>query len=122
MSLPRLAPILASAAADFRIACVLFALVSIGAASFTAAQSQATQGGATQESIRPIPAMPTQDSRGIALSEHLFCDPRLSHDDARSSLSCHDTRTNGASANAHERLAWVRAAFQGQSSFGAERL
>jgi hypothetical protein len=66
--------------------------------------------------------MPTHDPRGIALSEHWFCDLRLSHDDARSGLPCHDTRTNGASANTHERLAWVRAAFQGRSSFGAERL
>src|SRR5208282_2203499 len=116
-----LAPILASAAADFRIACVLSALVSIGVASFTPAQSQAAQVGSTQEPISPIPAVPTPDSRRIALSEHLFRDPRLSHDNTRSCLSRHDTRTNGASANAHERLAWVGSAFHGRSNVGAER-
>jgi cytochrome c peroxidase len=38
----------------------------------------------------------------VALGEQLFRDPRLSHDNARNCLSCHDTRTNGASANAHD--------------------
>ncbi|HXW70312.1 MAG TPA: cytochrome c peroxidase [Methylocella sp.] len=38
----------------------------------------------------------------MALGEQLFRDPRLSHDNARSCLSCHDTRTNGASGNAHD--------------------
>src|SRR5271166_3552494 len=103
MSLPRLAPALVSAAtADFRIACVLVALVSLEAASFTAAQSQAVQPRAEQEPITPIPAAPAQDPRRVALGEQLFQDWRLSHDNMRRCLTCHDTRTNGASANAHD--------------------
>lgn len=38
----------------------------------------------------------------MALGEQLFQDWRLSHDSARRCLTCHDTRTNGASANAHD--------------------
>jgi len=46
--------------------------------------------------------MPAQDTRRLALGERLFSDRRLSHDSTRSCWSCHDTRTNGASANAHD--------------------
>jgi cytochrome c peroxidase len=35
----------------------------------------------------------------VALGERLFSDPRLSRNDQRSCSSCHDIRTNGASAN-----------------------
>ena len=38
----------------------------------------------------------------MALGEKLFSDQRLSHDDSRSCWSCHDTRTNGASANVRD--------------------
>jgi cytochrome c peroxidase len=38
----------------------------------------------------------------VALGERLFNDPRLSRDDLRSCSSCHDIRTNGASANPHD--------------------
>jgi cytochrome c peroxidase len=38
----------------------------------------------------------------VALGDRLFHDPRLSHDNTRSCASCHDTRTNGASAHAHD--------------------
>jgi len=72
-------------------ACVL-AIVSLEAASPAVAQ----------EPITPIPAVPVQDPRRVALGEQLYRDPRLSHDNARSCLSCHDTQTNGASANAHD--------------------
>src|SRR5208337_3413308 len=99
----RLAPALVSAAmADFGIACVVIALVSLEAASFTAAQSPTNQPGAEQEPITPIPAAPSQDPRRVALGEQLFQDWRLSHDNARRCLTCHDTRTNGGSANAHD--------------------
>ena len=37
-----------------------------------------------------------------SLGERLFSDRRLSHDDTHSCSSCHDIRTNGASANAHD--------------------
>jgi cytochrome c peroxidase len=103
MSLPRLALALVSAAmSGFRIACVLVALVSLEAASFAAAQSPANEPLAEQEPITPIPAAPAQDPRRVALGEQLFQDWRLSHDNARRCLTCHDTRTNGASANAHD--------------------
>jgi len=88
--------------ADFGIACVLVALVSLEAASFTAAQSPANQPRAEQEPITPIPAAPAQEPRRVALGEQLFQDWRLSHDNSRRCLTCHDTRTNGASANAHD--------------------
>jgi cytochrome c peroxidase len=48
----------------------------------------------------PIPAVPAQDTRRLALGERLFGDRRLSHDNARSCSSCHDIGTNGASGNA----------------------
>jgi len=54
------------------------------------------------EPITPIPLPPAQDPKRIALGEQLFHDPRLSHDNRRSCVSCHDTRTNGASADAHD--------------------
>ena len=38
----------------------------------------------------------------MALGERLFNDRRLSHDNTHSCSSCHDIRTNGASANAHD--------------------
>jgi cytochrome c peroxidase len=102
MSLPRLASALVSAAtADFRTACVLVAL-TLAAASFTAAQSPTVQPRAEQEPITPVPAAPSQDPRRVALGEQLFQDWRLSHDNMRRCLTCHDTRTNGASANAHD--------------------
>jgi cytochrome c peroxidase len=42
------------------------------------------------------------DPKRLALGEQLFRDNRLSHDNTRSCLTCHDIRTNGASANAHD--------------------
>jgi cytochrome c peroxidase len=70
--------------------------------SLAAAQSPILEPRGGQEPITPIPAAPAQDPRRVALGEQLFRDPRLSHDNARSCLSCHDTRTNGASPNAHD--------------------
>src|SRR5262249_5982920 len=54
------------------------------------------------EPITPVPAAPAQDPRRVALGERLFQDVRLSRDNTRSCWSCHDIRTNGASANAHD--------------------
>jgi len=95
-------PVSATAAPRCRIACLLLALVSLNAASPTTAQSPALQARAAQEPITPIPAMPAQDPRRLRLGERLFSDRRLSHDDTHSCSSCHDIRTNGASANAHD--------------------
>jgi cytochrome c peroxidase len=67
-----------------------------------AAQSPTLPPGAGQEPITPILAVPTQDTRRLALGERLFSDRRLSHDNTRSCSSCHDIRTNGASSNDHD--------------------
>src|SRR5271168_2763479 len=56
---------------------------------------------AADEPITPIPAA-QEDPRKVALGERLFHDPRLSHGDTRACASCHDTSTNGASANRHD--------------------
>jgi len=83
------------------IACFRLALVCLNAGSPATTQSSSPQARAALEPITPIPAMPLQDPRRLFLEERLFSDPRLSHDDTRSCSSCHDIRTNGASANAH---------------------
>jgi cytochrome c peroxidase len=85
-----------------RTACLLLALVCLNAAVPAAAQSPTLQGAPGREPITPIPPMPAQDPRRLALGERLFSDRRLSHDNTRSCWSCHDTRTNGASANARD--------------------
>jgi cytochrome c peroxidase len=55
-----------------------------------------------REPITPIPAPAGQNQRRVTLGERLFHDRRLSHDNTRSCSSCHDTRTNGASANVRD--------------------
>lgn len=91
----------AAATQGLLIARLVIAFVFIEAASL-AAQSPIPQLRVTQEPVTPIPAVPEQDLRRVALGELLFHDPRLSHDGRRSCASCHDLRTNGASANARD--------------------
>jgi cytochrome c peroxidase len=55
-----------------------------------------------EEPIAPIPEPPAIDPLKIKLGERLFGDPRLSHDNSRSCLSCHDLRTNGASLKSQD--------------------
>src|SRR5262249_22222977 len=74
----------------------------LNAGSPATAQSLTLQARAGQEPITAIPTVPTRDPRRLALGERLFNDRRLSHDDTHSCSSCHDLRTNGASANAHD--------------------
>jgi len=57
------------------------------------------QAPADQEPITPVPLPPVADPLKLVLGERLFADPRLSHDGSRACISCHDIRTNGASAN-----------------------
>ena len=85
-----------------KFACVLLALVWLNAAHLASAQPSGIEPRAGQEPITPIPAMPAPDAGRLALGEQLFHDPRLSHNKARSCASCHDIRTNGASATAHD--------------------
>ena len=46
-----------------------------------------------EEPITPVPEPPSIDPLKIRLGERLFGDPRLSHDNSRSCLSCHDLGT-----------------------------
>src|SRR5262245_13213796 len=85
-----------------RTACLLLALVCLNAASPAAAQSPTLRVPAGREPITPIPAMPAEDPRRLALGERLFSDRRLSHDNTRACSSCTDMRTNGASGNARD--------------------
>ena len=57
---------------------------------------------AAQEPITPVPDAVITDLPKVRLGERLFGDPRLSHDNSRSCVSCHDLRTNGASTARHD--------------------
>ncbi len=57
---------------------------------------------AAEEPITPVPEPPTTDPLKIRLGERLFSDPRLSHDNSRSCLSCHDLGTNGATTKSQD--------------------
>jgi cytochrome c peroxidase len=81
----------------------LLAPLLFAGAFMAAAQTVPSLPGA--EPITPIPAPARLDPRRVALGEQLFRDPRLSHDNTLSCGSCHDTSTNGASANAQDRRA-----------------
>jgi cytochrome c peroxidase len=60
-------------------------------------------GAATvQEPITPIPEPVITDLQKVRLGERLFGDTRLSHDNSRSCMSCHDLRKNGASTARHD--------------------
>jgi cytochrome c peroxidase len=80
----------------------VLALIVLAAASAALAQSPTLEPRVEQEPITPVPPVPAQDQGRVALGERLFQDRRLSHDNTRSCASCHDTRTNGAGANAHD--------------------
>lgn len=83
------------------MACLLLTLILLGASSLAEERSPTLEPGSGHEPITPIPAPPDQDPRRLTLGEQLFRDRRLSHDDTRSCFTCHDTRSNGASANAN---------------------
>lgn len=99
-------PAAKTAIAGWRRACLfLIALICSNSPSLSVAQSPTAQPKVSQEPITPIPSAPALDPKRLALGEQLFRDTRLSHDNTRSCLTCHDTRTNGASANAHDMTA-----------------
>ena len=82
-----------------RLPTFLFALLaSIGLPTTQASNLQAASAdaSATPEPITPIPQPPAADPRKVMLGKLLFADPRLSHDDRTSCVSCHDVSTNGA--------------------------
>ena len=75
---------------------LILVVLTLCAGGWSLAQEPAPQPRPDQEPITPIPPPPVQDPRQVALGDRLFHDPRLSHDNARSCNSCHDTSTNGA--------------------------
>jgi cytochrome c peroxidase len=85
--------------ASRNIARLILIVLALGAGGRSIAQTPAPQPRADQEPITPIPSPPAQDPQQVALGDRLFHDPRLSHDNTRSCNSCHDTSTNGASAD-----------------------
>jgi cytochrome c peroxidase len=62
-------------------------------------QASVAESLADQEPITPIPPPPVANPQKLALGERLFGDPRLSGDGKLACSSCHDLRTNGASAS-----------------------
>ena len=60
-------------------------------------QPAETDSVALEEPITPIPVPPALDPLKVKLGERLFRDPRLSRDNSRSCVSCHDLSSNGAS-------------------------
>src|ERR1700738_1626953 len=77
----------------------LLLVITATAAAAPESQISALQAPADKEPITPVPLPPAADPLKLALGERLFADPRLSHDGSRACISCHDIRSNGASAN-----------------------
>jgi cytochrome c peroxidase len=103
--LVRLALILLSARPPplpLRTGWLLLVLVHLNGVWPAAAQSLDVPPASRPEPITPISSPAALDPRRVALGERLFQDRRLSHDNTHSCGSCHDTRTNGASANARD--------------------
>ena len=76
----------------------------LGSLLFSPSQSadERLEPNVAKEPITSIPELPKLDPLKVRLGERLFGDPRLSHDNSRSCLSCHDLATNGASTRSHD--------------------
>jgi cytochrome c peroxidase len=61
-----------------------------------------SNGVPAEEPITPIASPAAIDPQKVRLGERLFGDVRLSRDNSRSCLSCHDLGTNGASRKDHD--------------------
>jgi cytochrome c peroxidase len=84
--------------------CLVLLLLTAGMPARTPdPQTLAPQLLANEEPITPVPLPPVADPLKLALGERLFADTRLSADGSRACISCHDTHTNGASANRLDR-------------------
>ena len=70
--------------------------------SSTAQQPPDANGIFSEEPITPVPTPPQIDPLKVRLGERLFGDPRLSRDNSRSCLSCHDLGSNGATKLTHD--------------------
>jgi cytochrome c peroxidase len=96
------ATLVAAVIRKFGVAHLLLLIACLNMVSPATAQSPVREGGPRQEPITPVAAPPPQDPRRLLLGERLFGDPRLSHGNTHSCLSCHDIGSNGASANAND--------------------
>lgn len=88
-------------------ACALLGALGAGHSPTSAAPPPpAMQAGMPRalEPIHPIPSAPEKDARLVALGAILFNDKRLSANDTMSCRNCHDTATNGASAQKFDPL------------------
>jgi cytochrome c peroxidase len=86
----------------FSVACLVLLGVCLNASSQATAQSAGREGVPRREPIAPVAAPRLEDPQHLLLGERLFGDPRLSHGNTHSCLSCHDIGSNGASANVHD--------------------
>lgn len=78
-------------------------LIILGLSAFLGAASQPIPGlPRVAEPISPIPNATPADKARLALGATLFDDTRLSGDGRRSCATCHDLKSNGASANARD--------------------
>ena len=82
---------------------VVFSSVQLASTPQRLLVHSSVPGAATsREPITPVPDAVITDLQKVKLGERLFADKRLSHDNSRSCLSCHDLRKNGASALRHD--------------------
>ena len=70
--------------------------MATAAGAFEFASPEVSGAVAAAEPITPLPEAPAADPRRVSLGELLFSDTRLSHDNNRSCMTCHDVRGNGA--------------------------
>jgi cytochrome c peroxidase len=78
--------------------CLSLLLASASAAQVPDSGAFSEKPLADQEPITPIPPPPVANPQRLALGERLFGDTRLSGDGKLACSSCHDLRTNGATA------------------------
>ena len=79
-----------------RVVAGLVWAVATAAGAFEPASPEVSGVVAAAEPITPLPEAPAADPRRVSLGELLFSDTRLSHDNNRSCVTCHDVRGNGA--------------------------
>jgi cytochrome c peroxidase len=80
------------------LALLLLSLAGSAVAQVGDSDAPVTKPSIDEEPITPIPLPPTADPLKLKLGERLFGDPRLSGDGKLSCSSCHNLRTNGATA------------------------
>src|SRR5262249_6263677 len=97
-----ISPAVTTGASACSFVSLLLAFLCLSAIRPAEAESPALETRASQEPITPIPSAGPQDPQRLQLGERLFSDRRLSHNNTHSCSSCHDIKTNGASANVND--------------------